>query len=283
MKKDGTHTRESNMSGFSSTSLYSGSDGQRYRPRRKQPYKLHRLIALLLILCFAAGTGLVAQFINQPTVLTERQGITAWDTQAAPNYYRVLGTAVVDQELLPGDIIYEGLDELGRTGRVLGCITYDMMEAGRSRDRADISQIHPSGWGSNAVVTIQAVGDRTGKQKSYHGSLFNRSHLLAKSLGGADVKENLITATRCQNVGGTNNEGGMAYTEGLARDWLEQHPDQSVWYSATPLYEKDELLARSVIVDIRSSDGTLNQEVEVFNAAWGFDIDYATGSFVQNW
>ena len=29
----------------------------------------------------------------------------------------------------------------------------------------------------------------------------------------------------------------MAYTEGIARDWLWDNPDGTVFYSATPVYE----------------------------------------------
>ena len=34
-----------------------------------------------------------------------------------------------------------------------------------------------------------------------------------------------------------------------------------------------------MLVDLRSSDGSLDQRIEVYNAAKGFDIDYAAGSF----
>ena len=71
----------------------------------------------------------------------------------------------------------------------------------------------------------------------------------------------------------------MAYAEGLARDWLWDNRDGTVYYAATPVYEGDELVPRSVFVDVLSSDGELDLEVEVFNAAAGFEIDYATGEF----
>ena len=142
------------------------------------------------------------------------------------------------------------------------------------REREDIHEIHPAGWGHNREVDIVNPDGST-----YHGAIFNRSHLLAKSLGGDDADYNLVTGTRTQNVGdNTGQNGGMAYTEGLARDWL-RHNDGTVYYSATPVYEGDELLPRSVIVDVRSSDGELDLEVEVYNAVAGYDVDYATGRF----
>lgn len=213
---------------------------------------------------------------SAPKQLCERQdGYTSWDPEASPDYYRVVGTAVVDVDVAAGTVRYEVLDDLGRTGRAMAKVTYDMMEAGSARERGDISSLHPSGWGHNAEVTIANPGAR-----DYHGALYNRSHLVAKSLGGADAQENLVCGTRTQNVGDNQGQdGGMAYTEGLARTWLAAHPDGAVFYSATPVYEGTELLCRSVIVDVRSSDNSLDLEVEVYNAALGFDVDYATGEF----
>ena len=201
---------------------------------------------------------------------------STWDEAASPNYYRVLGVAEVGDEPDPGATWYGELDELGRATGVVATVTYDSMMAGRERAREDVGDIEPSGWGHNQEVDI-AMPDGT----VYHGLLYNRSHLLAKSLGGDEEIRNLMTGTRTQNVGANVNgsEGGMAYTEGLARSWLEAHQDGTLYYAVTPVYEANELVARSVLVDVCSSDGSLDQRVEVYNAARGFAIDYATGEF----
>lgn len=52
----------------------------------------------------------------------------------------------------------------------------------------------------------------------------------------------------------------------------------TVQYVATPLYEGDELVPRSVIVDVRSSDGHIDEELETYNACKGEDIDYSQAS-----
>lgn len=199
---------------------------------------------------------------------------TPWTEDDAPNYYRVAGPAVADIELEPGEIVYSGLDHLGRAGRAAACVTYDMMEAGMARERTDASHISPSGWGHNERVAIELIDGSI-----YHGYMFNRSHLIAKALGGTEIRENLITGTRMQNVGDNSPAGGMLFGEQVARDWLERNQDGWVLYSATPVYEGDELLCRSVIVDMVSSDGTLDMQIEVYNAALGYEIDYATGEF----
>ena len=241
------------------------------------------LVAALLVAAAAwlGGSGIIFGADTPHQVsgpISERQvSYTTWDAERYPEYYRVVGEAVQGVELNPGEVLYEGLDGLGRTGRVAARVTLDMVRAGSDREREDISEIHPSGWGHNREVDIEMPDGNT-----YHGALFNRSHLLAKSLGGDDAAYNLVTGTRTQNVGDNRGQdGGMAYTEGIARDWLYDNPDGTVYYSATPVYEGDELLPRSVIVDVCSSDGSIDQEVEVFNAAAGFEIDYATGKFYE--
>lgn len=200
---------------------------------------------------------------------------TGWDPIAFPDYYRVIGPAVVDEDVPAGEVRYAPLDGLGRAGRCVANVTYDLMLQGEAASRDGLSDLHPSGWGHNAKVTITNPDSSV-----YNGYLFNRSHLVAKSLGGQNRMENLVCGTRTQNVGdNTGQDGGMAHTEVLARDWLDAHPGGTVWYCATPVYEGSELLPRSVIVDVKSSDGTLDQEVEVYNTAYGFTIDYATGEF----
>ena len=182
---------------------------------------------------------------------------------------------MVDEDVPAGEVRYAPLDGLGRAGRCVANVTFDLMLQGEAASRDGLSDLHPSGWGHNAKVTITNPDGSV-----YNGYLFNRSHLVAKSLGGQNRIENLVCGTRTQNVGdNTGQDGGMAHTEVLARDWLVAHPGGTVWYCATPVYVGSELLPRSVIVDVRSSDGTLDQEVEVYNTAYGFTIDYATGEY----
>ena len=243
----------------------------------------HRVAAIVALVVVLAVVALAAVYLLPPQMAepageqpTDGQalGYTAWSEDVAPNYYRVVGEAHLDVELTPGEITYSGLDLLGRSGRAVACVTYEMMQEGIDREREDISSIHPSGWGHNAEVDIELIDGSV-----YHGYMFNRSHLIAKALGGADIQENLVCGTRMQNVGDNNPAGGMLFCEQVARDWLIRNQGGWVLYSATPVYEGDELLCRSVIVDMRSSDGSLDMRVEVYNAALGYRIDYATGEF----
>ena len=277
---------------------------QRFQ-KAKKVLRVLALVGLVLFMGFLAGTGAAtlafnagigAPQIEDPSpgaqaapssdaadgsaseTLTAQQGQTPtpWDPLESPNYYRVTGQAVVSYDVASGQSCYAPLDALGRARGAATRATYDSMMAGRNRARENLSEVTPSGWGHNQEVDI-AMPDGT----IYHGQLFNRSHLVAKSLGGDDAAHNLICATRTQNVGANVNgtEGGMAYGEGLVRAWLESHHEGEGYYAATPVYEGNELLARSVYVDILTSDGSINQRIEVYNAAYGFDLDYQTGTF----
>ena len=214
----------------------------------------------------------------QPVSVQQRTDVrlsapTSYNVLQYPDYVRHVGAACVETPLEPGDVRLSGLDAQGRTLPVRACVTYAMMKQGSARQRAaDMGE--PSGWGKNKKVRIDIPGG-----KAYHGWFWNRSHMLAKSLGGPDQRENMVCGTRMQNVGANNEQGGMAYSETLCRNWLAQHPQGTVQYIVTPLYVDDECIPRSVVVDMLSSDGSINEEVEVYNAAHGYDIDYHTGAF----
>lgn len=214
--------------------------------------------------------------IEQPAAEAADSKLTAhtWSLAEAPEYYTVRGKAKTT-DIKKGKVSYAGLDKLGRTQAVTAKVTYQMVakSAGWREDMpAEADTI--SGWGHNTKVSVVLANGKT-----YNGYAFNRSHLLADSLGGHAVKENLITGTRTQNVGSNDqsNPGGMAYTETLARDYLYKHKQGWVYYRATPVYKGSELVARSVCVDIKSDDGSINKRVEVYNAMNGYKVDYKTG------
>ena len=248
------------------------------------------LVLALALLAVLVGVVLGATVLPRPGFLEgvlptiELPGLgtdtyAAWDDADAPEYYRVIGTSHIDWSLEPGETEYGALDTLGRATFARACVTEDLIDEGMARDRGDLRELEPSGWGRNAEVDIPLA---TGEV--YHGYLWNRSHLLAKSLGGSDNLNNLITGTRTQNVGSGasgRDAGGMSYCEWLARDWVFDNPGGWVYYSATPVYEGDEPICRSVLVDMRSSDGSLDVRIEVYNTAQGIAIDYATGESKQ--
>ena len=231
-----------------------------------------------------APTEVVEEQVDTPTAdegaaeaaqdLVEGDG--QWVPANAPNYYEVTGAAEVGHpELVAGEYFYEGFDELGRTRDAAAMITHDTYRQARERGRQPMPSGDPTGWGHNFKTTIEALGDAN----DYHGYFWNRSHLIADSLGGDAEVYNLVTGTRPQNVGIPNGSGGMAYTENLAWDYLGDPAKDGcpLYYAASPTYEDDELVPRTVEVDILSCDASIDEHVTVYNAAFGYWIDYATG------
>lgn len=221
---------------------------------------------------------------DQSTEQPIEQAVESFDFNTYPNYYRVIGLSEIDPATYPhaGSIEYSELDHLGRTGIAKGSLTYDNVKASKgvrhSFKGGDKNK--PSGW------VKQSKGDEVSIPwlygKVYRGYFYNQSHLIADVLGGEASRQNAIAGTRTQNVGGTDQKGGMRYSEKIAEKYLTDHQDQVMYYSAEPIYHGDELVARSVIVRMKSSDGSIDEAVEVFNAANGWTIDYMTGEYHAN-
>lgn len=207
---------------------------------------------------------------------------TEWNPSTAPEYYIIAGQAVqstLDTAPKAPGVTYTGVDANGRVGRASALISKQMRDEGSERKRNDLPD--PAGYkGNNQRVEIPAVDGG----KPYKGYFYNRSHMVAKSLGGKDELDNLVTGTRMQNVGmnDSSNPGGMAFTETEARNWLDKNPTGTIQYVVTNAYVGSEIVPRSTFVDIRSSDGSIDQHVEVFNAAMGYTIDYSTGKWSKN-
>ena len=145
---------------------YSDEKSRTGARRASKPAALLGALVAALIVAGLSGAlpSIQRAFSLEPERLSQRQDAYAsWSFEEYPEYYRVVGSAVVDVELEPGEARYEGLDSLGRTGRAVALVTYDMMREGSDREREDIHEIHPSGWGHNREVDIQMPGEKTCK------------------------------------------------------------------------------------------------------------------------
>ena len=237
---------------------------------------LRGTLVITLSLALMAGMlpGCVPPIPGQPSA-SSRDGSpawTAWSEQDAPNYVRLVGKAHIDAPLSPGQVTYAPLDAQGRAGTVRACITSGLMRAGEGREREAAPD--PAGWPRNSRATIVLPDGRVSRDW-----FWNRCHLLAKSLGGEERRENLVTGTRMLNVGAGDGQGGMDVFEAAIRGWLAAYPDVTVQYVAAPAYEGAEPIPRSVLVDVLSSDGRLDERLEVYNAAKGYAIDYRDGTY----
>lgn len=242
-----------------------------------------------VIVAVLAATGVVATNDDLRTDVTATfnggtpPASTDGHVDQSNDYYRVVGTAERTYTAVTGQVTYCDLDAFSRATCAYGELTGDMRAAAKQRGRQDIS-VNPAGWGHNTKVVIPALTDLSGSKK-YSGYMFNRSHLLADSLGGDPTRVNLVTGTRGQNVGSAGNDGGMAYTEEKAREYLDNRAAANacpLYYAATPDYSGSELLPRTVTVDIQSCDRSIDERVVVDNTANGYTLDYVNGSFRQD-
>ena len=188
---------------------------------------------------------------------------------------------------------FDSLDDLGRTQTVSAIITYGMMHSHASSVRkrpAFPKTTKVSGEYADGVYNKnlqqwfgRSNNNRMVQLNGYRGYLYNKSHLLAWSLGGNMQTHNVILGTRAQNVGTNDqrNPGGMAYTETLTRNYLSSHQDDAVAYQVIPVYVGQELVPRGTHVLVQSIDNPnkFHLNVWVFNTQAGITINYNNGSF----
>ena len=198
------------------------------------------------------------------------------------NYYWDNGSAKLSgfENLKAGEYSFNA-DDKGRSGVARAILTYSQFEASKGSRQGQ--PLDPPAWPSSnpkIAITFSLTG------RTYHGYLYNRSHSIADSLlgeGSYTSQYNFTTGTRSQNVG-ANQNGGMRYAEELAEDFWKANPNTSatINYQTTPVYNANETIPRGSIVDIKSSDNTLNIEVIVINSAEGLEIDYASGTPISS-
>ena len=190
--------------------------------------------------------------------------------------YEVLGKAEIDESKFSTTYSYSH-DDLDRTTTAYGLVNYKAVMDSKGW-RADFEpNSEPSGWYKGKESNNKKVSVKLPTGKIYNGYFYNRSHLIADSLGGRSYKYNVVTGTRQQNVG-NNGNGGMQYIEKKVVDYVEKTKN-NVYYSVEPYYEGNELVPRYVIVNAKSDDGVINEKVKVFNNASGYEINYTDGSF----
>ena len=183
------------------------------------------------------------------------------------------GKAHVDKQLAPQQVQYGELDKLGRTTGVWAVITSDMFEHSLGgEDYPREYKNDPSGWVN------------TSNKDNYKDGFYHRTQLLGDALGGRLFEENIITGVSSlqDEAHDDKDPGGMHYVVNLVQDYFLNGGTTHVYYSAVPNYVKDELIPRTITVNIKSGDGKLDQQIIVDNITPGYTIDYKTGKFAQN-
>jgi DNA-entry nuclease len=226
------------------------------------------MLFLLSFLClFFTACSLSDIDISDFTAGETKETQSAASLEEIPEFsgepYVVLGDNVPDfpqkDKTTTSFETYSALDSLGRCTQAYANVGTDLMP---DEKRGNISHIKPTGW-NNA------------KYKSVEGQyLFNRCHLIGYQLTGENANEkNLITGTRYMNV------EGMLPFENMIADYVEETGNH-VLYRVTPVFEKNELVARGVQMEALSveDDGSgVCFDVFAYNCQPGIEIDYQTG------
>ena len=132
---------------------------------------------------------------------------------------------------------------------------------------------NPAGYTKNKEIYIENP-----KYETYKGWFWNRSHLIADSLGGPSEPYNAITGTRPQNVGARDNQGGMRIPESRAYDYIYDNPKKTLLYDVVPLYfDTNDLVPYAVQVTLYN--GVIRERYITLNIAYGYQIDYKTGEW----
>ncbi|MGN0261391.1 MAG: DNA/RNA non-specific endonuclease [Eggerthellaceae bacterium] len=157
---------------------------------------------------------------------------------------------------------YAPLDSLGRCGECAALVGEETMP---TEKRGSIGSVKPSGWCMHKYDWVD------GKY------VYNRCHLLGYQLTAENANvRNLITGTRSMNV------DGMEPFESKVAQYVKSTGNH-VLYRVTPLFEGNELVARGVVMEVRSmeDDGKgLSFCIYCYNVEPGVTIDYASG---ENW
>lgn len=198
------------------------------------------------------------------------------------DYYQVLGTSQISDSCLNSTgFTYAGLtNSVGQVGTACGLIEVKDFEKNLKTDKQKI-KVDSAGYQGKKLTYYNGKIDKKGNLSTTTNWVYNRSHLIADSLGGNPNLENLITGTTGQNVG--NNKGGMQYIEMKVYNFMKDQVDGKrpacpVNYEVTPHYmNASDKLPRLVEVNAKSCDGTINERVVTFNDQAGLEINYSTG------
>ncbi|PKF44400.1 endonuclease [Macrococcoides caseolyticum] len=193
-----------------------------------------------------------------------------------------------------GWVKYSNLDNKGRSREVFSLIDYEAVyknsSAVKERPSFD-SNLKIAGEFSDGTFNIftrswdgEQRNNRIEQLSNYRGYIYNKSHLLAWSLGGDMKAHNVILGTRAQNVGTNRGQGsgGMGYIESIVRNSLYNNKSLKVYYHVKPVYKEDELIPRGVRVraySLNDEGRTLNIDIWTFNAQPDVTIDYVNGTY----
>lgn len=155
-----------------------------------------------------------------------------------------------------GQITYCEPDAYNRPTCAYGLLTQANVQAGANYQRTEIT-IDPTGWSTQNPEWL-------------------KTPLISPALGGDIQKNNLIPATRIYRK-------NLDEIEQKAKDYVSNSGNAQcpLYYAITPNYTGDELIPRTVTIDIESCDHVLSERHTLYNVTvfWSTQeaINYHTG------
>ncbi|MBC1713810.1 DNA/RNA non-specific endonuclease [Listeria welshimeri] len=149
---------------------------------------------------------------------------------------------------------FSDLDSFNRVGKANAVLHKSMMPT----EEREPLYINPTGWKN---------------KKTANGWLYNRCHLIGFQLTGENNNpKNLMTGTRSLNT------PGMLEYENQVASYLRK-TNNHVRYRVTPIFKKDELLARGVQIEAQSiEDKSIQFNVYILNVESDIELDYQDGT-----
>lgn len=242
--------------------LYAWHAKPRYKRRKKDTKKLVSAGTLTLL-----GFVLTLTSVFAPDLLFHDDNLP-FNYEELPEYDGQPWIVVNDDEpyfldeemKLESYVEYSSLDLFGRCGTADAILSTDTLP---TEERESIYEVKPTGWQSVRYDFVDGE------------SLYNRCHLIAFSLCGANAEErNLITGTRSMNT------NGMQDAELEVLEYIRETGNH-VRYRVTPVFVADELVARGVLMEAYSieDDGEgICFCIYAYNVEPGVEIDYRDGS-----
>lgn len=191
-------------------------------------------------------------------------------------YYEKLSTNSLVDNVYSKDFFrsFSDLDKLGRCRVMAACISgnHDFPKD----DRDTIATVIPAGWHSYKFESIiNKEKNKAGDIKNPNGNLYNRCHLLGNGLSGeGENVKNLVTATS------TCNQYMLDCVEHDLKMAMQENPDKKFYYKVAPNYEGNELLPRSITMEVLSAEdngASYNVAYKINNVEKGICINYLTG------
>lgn len=234
----------------------------RYKRRKKERKKLMSAGSLAML-----GFVLTLTSVFSPDLLFHSENLP-FDYEQLPEYDGQPWIVVnddepyfLDEEMKPESYVhFSELDLFGRCGTADAVLSDDTLA---TEDRESIYEVKPTGWQSVRYDFVDGE------------SLYNRCHLIAFSLCGANAEErNLITGTRSMNI------NGMLDNEMEVLEYIRETGNH-VRYRVTPVFVGDELVARGVLMEAYSIEDKgegICWCIYAYNVEPGVEIDYRDGS-----